>query len=136
MRWLFFLLGWLAWPLYVLLGVVIVYQAWRWLKAQDDLRSTFFELERDLARNRRAGAITGILISLEIAVLLVGVQVRAVPYLESERDLDEMVAQQSVQDVVDGDFRTPTLAPISDIGLDLEIPPPLDGVSESGFIPT
>jgi hypothetical protein len=136
MIWFFFMLEWLAIPLYILMAVVIVYQGWRFLQARDELRSTFFQLEQDLARNRQAAAVTVIIIALEISILLVGVQVQAVPYLEKERELDDLVAQQDIGQVSDGDFRTPTLPPIGDGGLDLEIGTPPGGGNDSGFIPT
>jgi hypothetical protein len=138
MRWLFYLLDWLAIPLYILMAVVIVYQGWQFLQARQQLRASFFQLERDLAGNRQANAITTIIVALQFSILLAGVKLQAVPYLESERDLDELVAQQqaAVGQVVDGDFRTPTLPPANDAGLNLEVGTPLGGVSDTGFVPT
>jgi hypothetical protein len=136
MRWLFYLLDWLALPLYILMAVVIIYQGWQFLRARQQVRASFFQLERDLAGNRQADAVTTIIIALQFCILLAGVKLQAVPYLESERDLDALVAQQQVGQVVDGPFETLTVPPVGEGGLDLEVGTPPGGVSDVGFVPT
>ena len=130
------MLDWLALPLYILLGVAILYQGWRYLRARAERRATSFLLEQDLARSRQADAVTAIVIALEICVLLLGVQLQAVPYLETERELEENAPQEDVGQLTDGDFRSPTPPPVGEGGLDLEIGTPPGGVSDAGFIPT
>lgn len=102
MRSIFFLLDWVAEPLYILLAVIIVWYFYRVLQARSEIIATYFELERDLARRRQANAITTIIIAVEIAILLFGVQVRAVPFLETERDLDSIAIARldTIDDVV------------------------------------
>jgi hypothetical protein len=123
MREIFYLLDWLAFPLYILLGVVILWHLWRFFQARDEISASYFELERDLARQRQANAITIIVMAVEVCVLLLGVQLQAVPYLEAERSLDEQRSQleEAPQDVP---FMTDTAAPSSG-GLDLPIGTPL-----------
>jgi hypothetical protein len=123
MRGIFYLLDWLAFPLYILLGVVVLWHLWRFFQARGELASSYFELERDLARNRQVNAITIIVMALEISVLLLGVQFRAVPFLEAERSIDEQRVQaaEAPQDVP---FNTDTPAPVA-AGLDIEAGTPL-----------
>ncbi len=107
MRAVFFLLDWLAEPLYILLAVLVLWYFYRLLQARSEVSMTYFELERDLARRRQANAITVMILAAEFCVLLFGVQVRAVPFLEAERDLDSIEVAQvgATQDVV---FETDT----------------------------
>lgn len=102
MRSIFFLLDWIAEPLYILLAVLVLWYFYRLLQARSEVSATYFELERDLARRRQANAITMMILALEFCVLLFGVQVRAVPFLETERDLDTVEVAQvgATQDVV------------------------------------
>lgn len=130
----FFLLQWLAIPLYVIAGVAIVWYIYRFFRANADLRATVFELERDLARRRRVNSVTAIIITIEFVIFVVGVQVQAVPYLEAERDLDEQIALQG--DVPeDGVFITGTPRPVGD-GVEFPEGTPLDGDTGLGFVPT
>jgi hypothetical protein len=123
MRGIFYLLDWLAFPLYILMGVVIVWHLWRFFRARDEISASYFELERELARQRQANALTLIVMALELCILLLGVQLQAVPYLETERSLDEQRSQvvDVPEDIV---FVTDTAVP-SGSGLDLQVGTPL-----------
>lgn len=124
MRALFFGLDWAAQPTYVLLAVIAIWYFYRLLQARSEMSATYFELERDLARRRQANALTIIVIAAEVAILLFGVQVRAVPFLEAERDMDTVaIAQEGV--IEDIEFSSPT-PQANNAGLNLEVPPPLD----------
>ena len=124
MRTLFFLLDWIANPLYILLGVVVIWFLYRLLQVRNEISATYFELEREIARRRQANILTVIIIAIEIAILLVGVQVRAVPFLEAERSLDsiEVAVANATQDVP---FFTDTPEPLGASGLDLPAAPSL-----------
>ncbi len=124
MRSIFFLLDWIAQPLYILLAVVAAWFFYRLLQARSEMSATYFELERDLAGRRQANAITTIIIAIQIAILLLGVQVRAVPFLEAERDLDAIdIAQlEAVEDVA---FQTDTPSAINNNVLNVEVGTPL-----------
>lgn len=131
---IFFLLQWLAIPLYVIAGVIILWYIYQFFRANSDLRATFFELERSLARRRRRNALTAIIIAIEFIILVVGIQIQAVPYLEAERDLDEQIALQG--DVPeDGIFITGTPRPVGD-GIEFPDSTPLGGDTGVGFVPT
>ncbi|MGJ3238185.1 MAG: hypothetical protein ACFE0Q_05715 [Anaerolineae bacterium] len=124
MRELFFLLDWVAQPLYILLAVVVLWYFYRLFQASSEINASYFELERDLANRRRANALTAIIIMAEIGILLMGVQVRAVPFLEAERELDEQALDQAevIEDVV---FVTDTPPAIADSSLNIEVGTPL-----------
>lgn len=130
----FFLLEWLATPLYIVLAVAIVWFGYRGLRAQADLRSTYFQLERDMAKRRSWNALTMIVLAIEIIVLLVGVQVRAVPFLEAERSLDE--AREVAIVPTDIPFETDTPSAALQGGLDIEPGTPLGQDTGIGFVPT
>lgn len=129
MRSIFFLLDWIAEPLYILLAVLVAWYFYRFLQARSEIAATYFELERDLARRRQANAITTIIIAGEIAILLLGVQLRAVPFLETERDLDSLLVVQvgATQDVP---FETDTPSALSNTGLNIQVGTPLDQESD------
>lgn len=129
MRSIFFLLDWVAEPLYILLTVIVLWYFYRLLQARSESSSTYFELERVLAHRRQANAITVMILALEFCVLLFGVQVRAVPFLEAERDLDSIQVAQvgATQDVV---FETDTPSAIDNGGLNIELGTPFDTVSD------
>jgi len=132
----FFLIEWLAIPLYILTGVGIVWYVYRFFRARSDMRSTFFELERDLARRRQVNAVTAIILGTQFIVIVLGVQVRAVPFLETERDLDELRSRDTVVVQDDGVFVTDTPQPLGSGQLDIVEGTPLGGDSGVGFIPT
>ncbi|MEL7435102.1 MAG: hypothetical protein AAFN11_14240, partial [Chloroflexota bacterium] len=111
MREIFFALDWSAQPLYVLLGVIVLWYGYRFLQARRERSMSYFELERDLASRSQSNALTTIIIAIQVVILLVGVQLRAVPFLEAERDLDTVEAAVAAEDVQDIDFDTPTPGP-------------------------
>jgi len=133
MRAIFYLLDWLAYPLYILMGVIILWHLWRFFQARSEISASYFELERDLARQRQANALTIIVMAFELCVLLLGVQLQAVPYLEAERSLDEQRSEvaEVPQDVP---FMTDTAAPAAG-GLNLNVGTPL-GVNADTIVLT
>lgn len=101
--------------IYFLIAAGILFALRRYLTQGEDLRSSYFELERDLARYRRSNAITLFILLLELAIIIVGVQVVVVPELLDERRLEELLAQARAED---GEFATPIPArPASDLGI-------------------
>jgi len=119
---LFFLLDQLAIGLYFLLLAWGLRQFWRLAQARRELRATYFELERYLARSTQASAFTNLVIGLEMAFILLGVQQMVVPFLRQEVTLQEVVAAAPISE--DGDFVTATPAPVSG-NLDIEPVAPL-----------
>lgn len=103
--------------LYLLVGAVIMWNMWRWLRARSELRSTYFELERDLARLRQINAITLMILAIQFAFLVLGVQRSAMPYLLRENALREFQRQNTA---TDGVFATATPPAAIAQGLDIE----------------
>lgn len=105
---LFFLIEQWATGLYFLIGGLILYFWWRLARAQRQVRSTHFELERDLARYERSNLLTAMLLLVEAGLIIIGVQRVVAPHLRQVMDVPLLVAQ--VQE--DGTFYTPTPAPV------------------------
>lgn len=102
--------------IYFLIVGGILIAIYRFIVWRAEYRATYFELERDLSRYRQMNAITVIIILIEIALIVLGIQQVVVPELQSDQELSALVAQ--VQDD-DGVFRTPVPAtPAS--GIDIE----------------
>ena len=102
--------------IYFLIAAGILFALRRYFIHRDDYRSSYFELERDLARYRRGNALTVVALLIELAVIVLGVQLVVVPELLNERRLQEVVAEARAQD---GIFETPAPAqPAADLGID------------------
>lgn len=89
--------------LYILLGLAIFLTWRRYMLARRDLRGTHFELERSLARYRRANAATMLILLIEVVLVIVGVQQVVAPTIRAQDDsvqTIEVIAQ-------DGEFNTP-----------------------------
>jgi hypothetical protein len=108
---LFFLLDQVALPIYFILGVIALWYAWKFFSARGQLRSTYYELERDLARQRQWDAATWVVVLGLFALMILGVQRSVVPFLQTELVQQELVSTGQIAQ--DGDFRTPTPAPIA-----------------------
>lgn len=99
----------LAIGLYVLLGVIFVWYVQKWSNARFDLRSTAFELERDYARTQIANAATVIVLVVQMAVVVLGVQRVVVPQVREDNTVREAALAAVAAPVLeDGDFVTPT----------------------------
>jgi len=104
---LIFLIEQWALGLYIIFGALFVLHLWRFNRARAALRSSQFELERELAREARAGALSLMLLLLEGVVLVAGVQFVVAPTVREQGGFAVELAL--VAD--DGVFRTPTVAP-------------------------
>lgn len=130
-----FLIDQVAVGLYGLLAGLILLQGWRFFNAHGEYRATYYELERDLARQRQAGALTTVIVLLELGLLVVGVQVSAAPYLQQSLTLQDEISQAQLP-VEEPLFVTDTPPPVVDAGLNLEPADlPFDG-NEVGFVST
>lgn len=69
--------------LYILIGVAIFWMMRRWANAGYNLRSTQFELERDMYRYRRANAVTGLIVLIQIGLIVFGIQNVVAPTLRT-----------------------------------------------------
>ncbi len=102
-----FLIEQVAVGLYILCGAGITVSLYRVLRAHSEYRGTYFELERALARNRRADNLSNAIILLELVLIVVGMQRVVAPALRQTIDIPQSVIMQSS----DGEFRTPTPIP-------------------------
>ncbi len=92
--------------LYILIAVAM-FLSWRsWSRARQGIRSTYFELERDIFRYRQANASTSLILLVELGLIVLGIQQVVAPTLSAEVRASEVVV------AVDAPFRTPTPAPV------------------------
>jgi hypothetical protein len=103
-----FLIEQWATGLYIIFGAIIALQIWRWNRARESLRSTQFELERDLARYSRSNALTTLLLLVEAILFVVAIQVVVAPTIRRTSGVDAAILLPRD----DGVFRTPTPAPL------------------------
>lgn len=101
---LVFLIEQVATGLYIIIAVALVLVARTWMRAGSAYRGTLFELERDIARYRRGNAFTALVLLVEFALVIVGLQRVVAPTL---RETMANRPQRSFAVVNDGDFRTP-----------------------------
>ncbi len=102
--------------IYFLIAAGILLALRRYFVQGEAYRASYFELERDLARFRRANAITAIIFLLELALIIAGIRAVVVPELWRDRQI-EALALGSRSD--DGEFRTPVpLAPQAGLGIE------------------
>lgn len=88
--------------LYILIGIGIFLMMRRWSQANYDMRSTQFELERGEYRYRRANAITWLILLVEAAFFVLGIQNVVAPTIRST-----VVSNTDVNAVVEPKFETP-----------------------------
>lgn len=119
---LVFLVEQTAVALYILIGVGILIAWYRLMRSQAAYRGTYFELERDIARYQRANAFTALILFIEMALVVVGIQRVVAPTLRETTDFQPVFQNISG----DGTFITPTPfsleggAPIDPSGVQLE----------------
>jgi hypothetical protein len=90
--------------IYFLILAGILYSLYRYMIWRDEYRSTYFELERELSRYRQINAISAVIILIEIAVIVAGIQAVIVPEIQSDQEIEDLVA---VVRENDGVFETP-----------------------------
>ncbi|MBI1280262.1 MAG: hypothetical protein GC179_19205 [Anaerolineaceae bacterium] len=69
--------------LYILIGLGIFWMLRRWAQAGYNLRSTQFEYERDMYRYKRANAITSLILLVQAALIVVGIQTVVAPTIRA-----------------------------------------------------
>lgn len=104
--------------LYLLVVALCLWNIWRLRAARVELRATYYELERDLARLKQVNALTILVIAAQIGLLVLGVQRSMLPYLLQDDRLRSVSAEQNA--LVDGVFVTSTPAPLVASGLDIQ----------------
>ena len=104
----------IATGLYILLGVALVVAWLSFTRARRAYRSTQFELERDMARDQQTNAVTTLILLLEAVLLVFGMQRVVAPAIRATLDPGSLAAVVAS----DGEFRTPTPAPVSGVVID------------------
>lgn len=111
---LVFLIEQIAVGLYILIGLGLLLAWRRLMAAQRAYRSTYFELERDLARYRRANALTALVLLAELGLVVLGVQQIVAPAIRASANIEQTV----IGVVQDGVFNTPTPFRAADAQID------------------
>ncbi len=119
---LFLLLDQVAAPLYLILGAIAALNLWKLMNARGQIRTTYYELERDLANQRQWDALLWVAVLGLGALMVLGVQRSIVPFLRTEMEQQEFVATGQIEQ--DGTYSTATPAPIAG-GLDIQPVAPL-----------
>ena len=102
--------------IYFLIAAGILFALRRYIVHGAELRSSYFELERDLSRYRRTNAVTAMIFLAELALIVVGIQMVVVPEFLQDRQIQALLADAGADD---GVFRTPVPGPpASDLGID------------------
>ncbi|MDL1901206.1 hypothetical protein FBR02_10595 [Anaerolineae bacterium CFX9] len=98
----------IATGLFILLGAVGFLALRAFLRAGAELRSTQYELERELARFRRGNALTTLIVVIELAIVVIGVQRVVAPFLRETMDFTVTVAEVAT----DGTFAPVAPTPV------------------------
>lgn len=126
---LLFFVDQIAFGLYILIAVAALRTYWGWSRSRRAYRSTYFELERDLARYHSANAVTVLILLVEAALIILGIQRIIVPTLRAGSS--DVPTFETV--IEDGIFVTPTPfalpnVPIDASGVQLEEIDPAEAV--------
>lgn len=126
-----FLIEQTAIGLYILIGIGLIIYFRRWLQGKQGMRSSYFELERDFARQQQSSALFVMLILLEVGLFVVAVQNIVAPTIREDQEvLRAIESANPAQRIVaggDGVFATSTppavIEPpsIDDSGIELGI---------------
>ena len=102
--------------IYFLIAAGILFALRRYLVQGEEYRSSYFELERDLARYRQMNAVTAIVFLLELAIIIAGIRIVVVPELWRDRQIQNLLSAARIED---GVFETPVPAePAANLGID------------------
>jgi len=91
---------------YILLGAGVFWYLRRWSSARYAYKSTYFELEREIARQRVGSAATTAVVFVEFIAIIMGVQFMVAPTVRDDERMTTIDVQP--QGAVDGVFATPT----------------------------
>lgn len=103
-----FLIEQTAVGLYILIALGLVVTWRRLMRARHDYRATQFELEREIFRYRQSNALTFLILLIEAALIVLGVQQVVAPAIRATSD----TALQTIQVVDDGFAPSPTPAEV------------------------
>jgi hypothetical protein len=103
---LVFLVEQVAVGLYILIGVGLFVTWRRWRRARGAYRATYFELEREIFREKQSNAVTTLLLLIELGLVVFGVQRIVAPTIRETSDMAAVVVLD------DTPFYTPTPGPV------------------------
>ncbi len=109
-----FLIEQVAVGLYIFIGLFAFLALRRYGHASGEYRATRFELERNLARFKRANALTTLMLLSEAALVVLGMQIVVAPTLRQTLRF----TPETVNVVEDLDFSTPTAPPLVAVSID------------------
>jgi len=104
-----FLIEQIATGVYILVAIFAFLALRGWMRSSGDLRGTYYELEREIARSRRGNAFTALVLMIELILIVVGMQRVVAPTLRERNQIDVSVALV----IEDGIFATFTPAPVN-----------------------
>jgi hypothetical protein len=105
-----FLIEQTAIGLYILIGIGLVINWRRMMRARRDYRATQFELEREIFRYKQSNALTFLILLIQAALIVLGVQQVVAPAINAELKDSGESNQQIVLD--DGIVLSPTPPPV------------------------
>jgi hypothetical protein len=120
---IFILLAQLSVGLYLIIGAVAAFFVWRALAARNKSRSTYYELERDIARQKQYDSMTVVAGMGLCALMVLGIVNSVAPFVTLEIQQQELVSIGQVN-LEDRPFATLTPPPQGG-GLGIEPVPPL-----------
>jgi hypothetical protein len=103
--------------LYILIGLGILVSLRRWSRMRRDYRATQFELEREIFRYKGANSLTLIVLLIELALVVLGVQQVVAPTVRHADEANGGSDQRS-EALTDGVSVSPTPPPV-----DFSVPP-------------
>ncbi len=106
---LVFFIEQIATGLYIFLGIGCVLALRSFARAREAYRSTYFELERNIARFQSANALTALILLIEGVLIVYAVQSIVAPVVRSTQSETRVIAGI----VSDGTFVTPTPLPFT-----------------------
>lgn len=106
-----FLIEQTAIALYIFIGVGFVWNWRRLMRARQDYRATQYELEREIFRYRQSNAITFLILLIQAALIVIGIQQVVAPALYAELK-ESGEANQQVEALTDGIVSSPTPAQV------------------------
>src|SRR5688572_13130923 len=102
-----FLIEQTAIGLYILIAIGLVINWRRLMRARQDYRATQYELEREIFRYKRSNAVTFMILLIQAALIVFGIQQVVAPALRVELN-DSSETNQQAEVLTDGLVSSPT----------------------------
>jgi hypothetical protein len=106
---LVFLVEQVALGLYILIAVGVLLTFFSWRRSRRAVRSTNYELEKALARETSGNKLANLVMLLELAAFIAGIQFVVAPQIRASAGVTDVAALLQPQD---GEFVPPTQGPV------------------------